>query len=92
MEISDRRIICKVKNQDSNLKLEGEVQINESDMILSFSGFFNTLEDTYAGNFYYQETDEGLVDKSVNSFPSNLQNKGIELLDLTIPLIKSQIN
>lgn len=91
MEVFNKRTICNVKNSDSNLKLDGEAQVDESKKVTTFMGTFYTPEDEYAGTFTYSEREGDVVDKSVNSFPTNLQNKGIELLDATVVELKSTL-
>lgn len=90
MEISNKRLIYSVKNEDSNLKLEGEVTIKEDKTISYFSGTFYTLSTEYAGNFNYSEDQNELINKSVNSISKENEDKAIALLDSTIDEIKLQ--
>ena len=80
-----------VKNQDANLKLEGDAQIMGDNMITTFSGSFFTLEGVFTGGFSYSEEGEGLINKSVNSYPANLKDKGMNLLDATVEALKQQL-
>lgn len=91
MELTNKRIIYLVKNEDSNLKLDGEVSIREDGTITYFSGSFYTLESAYTGSFNYAEDDSGLINKSVNSVPKEDEDKSMSLLDKTIDEIKIQI-
>ena len=91
MELTNKRITYSVKNEDSNFKLEGEVSINENNVITFFSGTFQTLESNYAGNFNYSEDGNGLINKSVNSIPQDGEDNAISLLDKTIDEIKIQV-
>ena len=76
MELLNKRVMYTVKNQDAHLKLEGS---------------FFTLEDVFTGGFGYSEEGEGLISKSVNSYPSSLEDKGMDLLDATVTALKQQL-
>lgn len=91
MELLNKRVMYTVKNQDANLKLEGDAQIMGDNMITTFSGTFFTLEDVFTGGFSYSEEGEGLINKSVNSYPANLEGKGMNLLDATVEALKQQL-
>lgn len=91
MELLNKRVMHTVKNQDANLKLEGDAQIMGDNMITTFSGSFFTLEDVFTGGFSYSEEGEGLINKSVNSYPANLEDKGMNLLDATVEALKQQL-
>lgn len=91
MELLNKRVMYTVKNQDANLKLEGDVQIMGDNMITTFSGSLFTLEDVFTGGFSYSEEGEGLINKSVNSYPANLEDKGMNLLDATVEALKQQL-
>nr|DAW05410.1 MAG TPA: hypothetical protein [Caudoviricetes sp.] len=91
MELLNKRVMYTVKNQDANLKLEGDAQIMGDNMITTFSGSFFTLEDVFTGGFSYSEEGEGLINKSVNSYPANLEDKGMNLLDATVKALKQQL-
>lgn len=89
MELTNKRVMYSVKNEDSNLKLTGEVQLSESS-ITEFSGNFFTLAEEYSGNFSYSESGTN-INCSINSYPSSLQDKGMILLDTTIKAIKQEL-
>ena len=91
MELLNKRVMYTVKNQDANLKLEGDAQIMGDNMITTFSGSFFTLEDVFTGGFSYSEEGEGLINKSINSYPANLEDKGMNLLDATVKALKQQL-
>lgn len=91
MELLNKRVMYTVKNQDANLKLEGDAQIMGDNMITTFSGSFSTLEDVFTGGFSYSEEGEGLINKSVNSYPANLEDRGMSLLDATVEALKQQL-
>lgn len=91
MELLNKRVMYTVKNQDAHLKLEGDAQIMGDNMITTFSGSFFTLEDVFTGGFSYSEEGEGLINKSVNSYPANLEDKGMNLLDATVEALKQQL-
>nr|DAI51199.1 MAG TPA: hypothetical protein [Caudoviricetes sp.]DAQ75695.1 MAG TPA: hypothetical protein [Caudoviricetes sp.] len=91
MELLNKRVMYTVKNQDSNLKLEGDAQITGDNVITTFSGSFFTLEDVFTGGFSYAEEGDGLINKSVNSYPSSLEDKGMKLLDATVTALKQQL-
>lgn len=91
MELLNKRVMYTVKNQDANLKLEGDVQITGDNQITTFSGTFYTLEDQFTGGFSYADEGDGLINKSVHSYPASLDDKGMKLLDATVVALKQQL-
>lgn len=91
MELLNKRLMYTVKNQDSNLKLEGDAQIIGTDTINTFTGTLFTLEEVFTGSFSYTEDESGLISKSVSNYPSSLDDKGFELLDATVLALKQQL-
>lgn len=92
MELSNKRTIYSVKNENLQLKLEGEVTINEVlKEIVSFSGNFMKLDTLdYIGSFTFNES-ESTYNKNISRFPIELGDSGELLLDATIESIKSQM-
>lgn len=91
MILSNKRTIYAVANEDSNLKLVGEVTIAEDKLIRTFNGGFNSLEEsTHMGGFMYNEAGE-TCNKSLNGVPILLQDKAKDLLDTTIAAIKAEL-
>lgn len=90
VELTNKVINYDVKNQNENLKLTGTLQITDTKLIKGFYGTFYSLEDEFKGNFSYSETDEGLINSSVDSYPSELEDKGAKLLDITVDEIKAK--
>lgn len=91
MELFNKRVMYTVKNQDSNLKLEGDVQITGDNTVTTFSGTFYTLDDQFTGGFSYAEEGDELINKSVHSYPASLEDKGMNLLDATVTALKQQL-
>lgn len=91
MELLNKRVMYTVKNQDANLKLEGDAQIVGDNQIITFSGTFYTLEDQFTGGFSYADEGDGLINKSVHSYPASLEDKGMKLLDATVVALKQQL-
>lgn len=88
MEVYNKRTIFGVKNQNSDLKLDGEVQVNEDKVISSFYGTLYSLEDEFVGNFSYSENGDKSINLSVNNYSPELDNKGATLIDETVEQIK----
>lgn len=91
MELLSKRVMYNVRNQDANLKIEGDVQLAGDNQIISFSGNLFTLEDVFSGGFSYSENADGLISKSISSYPASLEDKGIKLLDATVTALKQQL-
>lgn len=91
MELLNKRVMYTVRNQDSNIKLEGDAQITNTDVITTFTGTLFTLEDVFTGSFSYSEDESGLISKSVSSYPTSLEDKGFKLLDATVVALKQQL-
>ena len=91
MELTNKRVFYSVKNEDEFLKLDGEVQINNDTVLSNFSGSLTTLDGTPSGGFNYSEFD-GLINKGVNSYPEELKDKGMNLLDATVDAIKLELS
>lgn len=91
VQLTNKAVTYNVENQDSNLKLNGTIQITDSNRISTFYGSFYSLQDDFKGGFSYSELESGLLDSSVNSYPPELEDKGICLLDTTIKEIKNII-
>ena len=88
MELLNKTIMYNVKNQDSNLKLEGEIQILESGIVVSFYGTLYTLENEYSGSFTLNEHEGGTIDESINGYVVSQGDKGYTLIKTTVEAVK----
>lgn len=88
MELLNKTIMYNVKNQDSNLKLEGEIQILESGIVVSFYGTLYTLENEYSGSFTLNEHEGGTIDASINGYVVSQGDKGYTLIKTTVEAVK----
>ena len=91
MELSNKKIMYNVKNQDSNLKLEGEIQVLESGLVVSFYGTLSTLEGEYVGSFSLNEHEEGTIDASINGYVVSQGDKGYNLIKSTVEAVKATL-
>ena len=92
MNLSNKRTMYSVANEDSNLKLSGEMTIGDGNAIVSFNGSFSSLDGTtHMGGFNYNESGE-TCNKNFHSLPISAGDKPKDLLDKTIAEIKIQIN
>lgn len=91
MELSDKKIMYNVKNQDSNLKLEGEIQILESGIVVSFYGTLYTLVNEYSGSFTLNEHEDGTIDASINGYTITQGDKGYNLIKSTVEAVKATL-
>ena len=89
MKITNTRILHSVENESAHLNLRGEVQFS-GERIASFSGQFykpavSEEVNTYAGDFYFNENEEGAtVNKSLSSIPADLHTHACDLLEATV--------
>lgn len=91
MELFNKRTLFNVENQDSNLKLNGEIQMSESGMVTSFYGTLYTLEDEHSGSFSLSEHEDGTIDMSINGYNISQGDKGYSLIKTTVEAVKSEI-
>ena len=97
IKITKTRTLHTVENESAFLGLRGEVQFSEGGRIASFNGQFKKLEEgegmyTHYGDFYFSENAEnGTVNKSINSIPSDLHEHGCDLLEATVAELKEYI-
>lgn len=80
------------ENSSENLKLSGSLSFNEDGRILAFNGAFQTLQDTYVGNFYYNENSNNKTTKSISEIDTDKCDEADKLLDDTIKELKQQIS
>lgn len=89
IKISNKRNLCTVDNQDSQIKLSGELTI-EGTQVHSFNGSYYRLSpEEYIGGFDYSETSDDRITKSISGIPSDLVASAIKLLDDSITEIKA---
>lgn len=91
MTLTNKRETYDVSNSSSTLKLTGSFTYTLDKLITNFNGVFYKLDDTYTGSFSYYEVNDNTSNKSVNSFPIELQDAGCTLVDETIKAIKLEL-
>lgn len=91
MELFNKRTLFNVKNQDSNLKLDGEIQMSESGIVTSFHGTLYTLEDEYSGSFSLNEREGDIMDISINGYSISQGDKGYSLIEATVEAVKNTV-
>lgn len=97
IKITNTRTLHTVENESAFLGLRGEVQFNEG-RIVSFNGQFKKLNEgegmyTHYGDFYFSENAEnGTVNKSINSIPSEMHEHGCDLLEATVAELHEYIS
>lgn len=91
MILSNKRTMYSVTNENSTLKLNGELTISENNTITGFHGSFISLDNlSHQGGFNYSEYEE-TCNKNYHSLPISLGDIPKILLDDTISQIKSQL-
>ena len=92
MNLTNKRTMYSVANEDTNLKLTGEIIIGDTNAIANFNGSFFSLDGTtHMGGFSYSESGE-TCNKNFHGLPISTGDKPKDLLDKTIAAIKSQLN
>ena len=92
MELKNKRVQYTVTNEDSNLKLTGEVSLKEQTNDLSFNGSLNDLSNNYLGNFYYNEREDEKIDKSINGIDKDDLANAEALIASTITALRNELN
>lgn len=91
MILSNKRTMFTVANEDSNLKLSGEVTITETNTITMFNGSFTALDGMAGkGGFNYSENGD-TCNKAFYGLPIIGGDKAKNLLDNTITAIKAEL-
>ena len=81
-----------VANESGQLKLSGQVTVQEDGRISNFNGTFNKDENGYAGNFYYSESEEGKSNKSTSDVDTADHLAFDNFLDSTITELQNEFN
>lgn len=90
--LTNKQTSYSVENVGENIKLTGSVAFTEDGRIISFNGTFMTEQDSYVGNFYFNENDNGKSNKSINDVDTDKYNEADTLLDETINELKQQVS
>ena len=79
--------------ETENFKLSGNAVINvESGNISNFNGSFSTLENVYAGNFGYNEGENGKANKNIYDIDKENFVELDTLVDNAIDELKQELN
>jgi len=92
MELKNKRVQYTVTNEDSNLKLTGEISLKDQTNDFSFNGSLSDLSDNYLGNFYYNEREDEKVDKSINGIDKDDLANAEALIASTITALRNELN
>lgn len=91
MELTNKQVNYNCTNSNETLKLNGAVYLNETNTITQFSGSFSTPEGEYCGDFYYNETEDGKVNRSTNNIQAGLVDAAGDLILETVAEIKKEL-
>lgn len=91
MTLTNKRVQYTVEETGQNVKLRGEVSINEDQNTFTVSGSFNQENGDYVGNFYYNEQNGQVVDKNIGGIQKNLFNEASALVDTVVAAIPGAI-
>ena len=79
--------------ETQNFKLSGNATVNvEDEYISNFNGNFTTLEGTYAGNFGYNESNNGKANKNIYDIDKENFVELDTLVDSAIAELKQELN
>lgn len=90
--LTNKQTSYSIANESNTIKLTGNVSINEDGKILSLRGNFYLLDDSYAGNFYYEENASNKVNRSMSDVDVARHFDADNFLDATITELKTMIN
>lgn len=91
MQLTNKQVIYSCVNENETLKLAGTIHFNDENLITQFNGTFETIEDEACGDFYYNETVDGKVNKATNNIPADLVDQTSDLLLATVAEIKKEV-
>lgn len=91
MNLTNKQVIYSCVNENEALKLTGTIHFNGENVITQFSGTFTTIEDEACGDFYYNETADGKVNRATNNVPADLVDPTGDLLLATVAEIKKEV-
>lgn len=67
METNNQRTVYDFENQSENLKCKGEASYNITFNAINMSAEVMTNDDQILGTFFYMETQEGKINKSIDN-------------------------
>lgn len=89
--LTNKQTNYSLENIGETLKVTGTVSFAEDGRIINLNGNFQTLEEAYVGNFYYNENENGKSNRSISDVDTNKHEAADELLDNTIKELKQQV-
>lgn len=90
MELTNKRVQLTVRETGNTYSLGGEVTLDETKRITSFSGSFQNVDNVYVGYFNYSEDSDGKVNKNVYNINAEDQAACCDFLDDCIVTLKAQ--
>lgn len=91
MQLSNKQTIYTCVNTQDDLSLNGTVHLNETNRVTQFNGNF-TIDGEYAGDFYYSETTDGKINKSINNIPETHASVACDFVMDTVAEIKTELS
>lgn len=92
MELTNKQVSYNCVNVNEVLKLSGTVHLNGDNVISQFSGSFSDVESgEHCGDFYYNESADGKINRSTNNIPAALVDATGDFLLETVAEIKKEI-
>lgn len=91
MELTNKQLTYSVSHQSAEFKMTGSVHINEMNRITNLNGNLYK-DDEYSGDFYYSESEEGKVNKSINGVTKENVSAACNFIVEIVNLIKSELD
>lgn len=91
LELSNKKEIYDVTNQDESMKLSGNVTYTSDKRITDANFNVYDLQDLYYGNISYTELLGDTVNLSLNNVPETMVDKVADFINKTITSIKEQL-
>lgn len=90
MQLTNKQVTYTVSNELDTLSMNGNIHLDAENRVTQFTGNF-MVDGEFAGDFYYSETQDGKINKSMNSVPENVASAACDFLATTVSEIKTEL-
>lgn len=90
MQLTNKQVTYTVSNESDAVDLNGNINLDANNRVTQFSGNF-IVDGEFAGDFYYSETQDGKINKSMNSVPESVASAACDFLESTVAEIKTEL-
>lgn len=91
MELTNKQVTYSVAHEGTEFKMTGNVHVNEMNRITNLNGNLYK-DDEYSGDFYYSETEDGKVNKSMNGVKKENVPAACDFVVEIVDLLKTELS